>query len=140
MRYLLAIALLAAGACATSEGPNCGGTAPMHGTWDFAGIRTTLPGSTLTGTLDVTVVSGCQFSGALAIVETPASNPAFSYEGNLFGSAVNDSVINFDAQFPERPVRTHIGVVHGDSVSGDWIEGTGTSAIRGTFRAHRTAP
>ena len=140
MRYLLIVALVAVGGCATSEGPSCGGTAPVHGTWDYAGTRTTLPGSDLTGTLTVSSVTGCQFSGTLEIVETPSSSPSFSYAGTIFGTAVNDSVVDFDAQFPEHPVRTHIGVVHGDSVAGDWIEGTGTSAIRGTFRAHRTAP
>src|SRR5690349_9151817 len=61
----LGLAVLAG--CITSEGPDCGGTATVGGTWDYHAVQTSPPpGSTLTGTLEISTVHGCEFSGDLS--------------------------------------------------------------------------
>lgn len=144
MKTLLFLAIVAAGAtaCSGSDGVDCGGTAPVAGTWDYQGAQTApAPGSTLAGTLDVSDVNGCTFSGTLSVAETPDGGGAVvNRAGPLFGIAVSATVVNFDVQFTPGVARTHVGTVTGDSLTGTWIEGTGSSAPRGTFRAKRTGP
>jgi len=142
VRALLFLAVVAAGAtaCSGSDGVDCGGTAPVAGTWDYHGAQTTPPpGSTLTGTLDVSSVDGCTFDGTLSVAETPEGGGAVvNRAGAFFGIAVSATVVNFDVQFTPGVARTHVAEVTGDSLAGTWIEGSGSSAPRGTFWAKRT--
>jgi hypothetical protein len=137
----LAIVLALVG-CAETTGPDCGGTAPVDGDWEYHAEQTTpLPGAMLVGELAVSEVDGCDFSGALSVDETPnGGGSTVTYAGPLFGIAVNDSVVNFDADLKDGPARVHTAQVFGDSLAGEWIEGSGGSALRGTFWARRITP
>lgn len=141
-RALGVVIALALAGCAGSEGPDCGGIATVGGVWEYHGVQSSPPpGSTLVGTLDISEVDGCDFSGSLSVDETPSGGGAVeSHSGPLFGVAVSMDVINFDVQFEPGVGRTHVAEVFGDSVAGEWIEGAGVSAPRGTFWARRTAP
>jgi hypothetical protein len=133
---------LAIGACAGSDGPDCGGTAPVAGTWEYHAAQTNpAPGSTLVGTMDISEVDGCDFSGSLDVDETPNAGGAVEpHSGPLFGLAVSPTSISFDVQFEPGVGRTHAAEVVGDSLDGEWVEGSGVDAPRGTFWARRTAP
>lgn len=133
---------LALAGCAGSDGPDCGGTAPVIGTWEYHATQTNpAPGSTLVGTMDVAEVDGCDFSGTLDVDETPnGGGPVEPHSGPLFGLAVDPATINFDVQFEPGVGRTHVAEVVGDSLSGEWVEGSGVSAPRGSFWARRNAP
>ena len=141
MKNLLWLPLaLALAACLKTEGPDCGGTAPVAGVWEYHGtMNTPSPGATSDGTLDVDGVDGCEFNGTLSITETPNGGGApATLAGPVYGFAVNATVINFDAQFSGGNTRTHVAEVFGDSLAGEWIAGSGSSAPRGTFWARRT--
>ena len=141
MKHLLWLpAALALTACLKTEGPDCGGTAPVAGTWEYHGTTDNpLPGATSTGTFDVDGVDGCEFNGTLSLTETPNGGGApMTLAGPVYGFALNATLVNFDAQFGGGGTRTHRGNVIGDSLAGTWTEGSGTSAPRGTFWARRT--
>ncbi len=144
MRALLFLAVVATGAtaCSGSDGIDCGGTAPVAGTWDYHGAQTApAPGSTLAGTLAVSSVDGCTFSGTLSVAETPeGGGSVVNHAGAFFGIALSTTVVNFDVQFTAGTPRTHVATVTGDSLAGTWIEGTGSSAPRGSFWAKRPGP
>lgn len=143
MRRLLLVPIaLGLAACAGSDGPDCGGTAPVAGTWEYHAVQDAPPpGATLVGTLEVFDVSGCEFTGALSVDVTPnGGGPGFALAGPFFGIAVSSSVVNFDAQLNPGVTRTHVADVISDSLAGEWIEGSGTTAPRGSFWARRTAP
>lgn len=143
MRTILSLAALAVIAgCVTSEGPDCGTGAPVAGTWELHGVQVApVPGGTFVGTLTVGAANGCSFNGDVSIELTPnGGGGTLSLTGPLDGTSVNDSLVNFDVQFPDRTAWTHIGKVTGDSLSGDWYEGVGPSAPHGTFWAKRAAP
>lgn len=129
-------------ACAKSQGPDCGGTAPVAGTWEYHGTQTTPPpGDTLVGTLTVNDVSGCDFSGSMSVDQYPLGGGGVTtLAGTLFGVAVSANVVNFDATLNGGTPRTHVAEVFVDSLNGNWVEGSGTSAPRGTFWARRTGP
>ena len=136
---ILLSAALVLGGCVTDSGPSCGGDAPVLGAWEYHGTQTTpAPGATIVGTLEVSEVNGCEFSGSLSLDITPAGGgDLYSVAGPIFGVAVSDSVVNFDAQLTGGAPRAHVAEVHGDSLAGDWIEGSGGSAPRGPFWARR---
>ena len=143
MRRLLLVPIaLGLAACAGSDGPDCGGTAPVAGTWAYHAVQTDPPpGATLAGILAVPGVSGCEFTGTLSVDVTPnGGGSVVTLAGPIFGIAVSGSVVSFDAQLGLGVTRTHTADVVGDSLAGEWIEGSGTSAPRGTFWARRTAP
>jgi len=137
----LSIALVLA-ACAKNEGPDCGGTAPVAGTWEYHGTQTSpAPGDTLKGTVTISDVSGCDFSGAMSVDQYPLGGGGMTtLAGTLFGVAVSVDVINFDATLNGGTARTHVAQVFTDSLDGNWVEGSGASAPRGTFWARRTGP
>lgn len=134
--------VLALAACAKNEGPDCGGTAPVGGTWEYHGVQTNpLPGATLDGTLTVSDVSGCEFSGSMSVDQTPMGGGSVTIlAGTFFGVAVSADVVNFDATLNGGTPRTHVAQVFGDSLDGNWVEGSGASAPRGSFWARRTGP
>ena len=129
-------------ACAKNQGPDCGGIAPVAGTWDYHGVQNTpAPGSTLTGSFNVSTVDGCVFSGSMDLTDTPNGGGAVTVlTGPFFGIAVSPTVINFDAQLGAGTARTHVAEVFGDSMAGQWVIGSGASSPRGTFWARRTGP
>jgi hypothetical protein len=133
---------LALAACAKNQGPDCGGTAPVAGTWEYHGLQSTpLPGDTLVGTVTVSDVSGCEFSGSMSVDQYPLGGGSTTVlAGTFFGVAVSSDVINFDATLNGGTARTHVAQVIVDSMSGTWVEGTGAGAPRGTFWARRTGP
>jgi hypothetical protein len=129
-------------ACSGSNGADCGGVAPVEGSWEYHAIRTAPPpGSTLDGTLEVLEVDGCDFNGSIAVDETPIGGGEVApLAGPFFGIAVSPTVVNFDVQFTPGVGRTHVAEVFGDSMAGEWIEGSGRSAPRGSFWARKNAP
>lgn len=133
---------LALVACAKNQGPDCGGTAPVAGTWAYHGVQTyPAPGDSLVGTVTVSDVSECNFSGSMSIDQFPLGGGGVTtLAGPLFGVAVSTAVINFDATLNGGAPRTHVAQIFGDSLSGNWIEGSGSGAPRGAFWARRTAP
>jgi hypothetical protein len=137
--YLVPAALALLG-CVGSEGPDCGGTAPVGGMWEYHGSQTSPPpGASLEGTLDISSVDGCDFGGSLSVDETPTGGGEVeTHSGPVFGVAVSPDVINFDVQFEPGVGRTHVAEVFGDSLAGEWVEGAGVGAPRGTFWARRT--
>ena len=133
---------LALAACGKNQGPDCGGTAPVAGTWEYHGTQTVpSPGATLAGTLTVSEVTGCDFNGSMSVDQTPMGGGSVTtLAGTLFGVAVSADVINYDVTLTGGAPRTHVAEVFGDSLNGTWVEGSGTNAPRGSFWARRTGP
>lgn len=141
-RPLFLALVIALAGCVKDQGPDCGGTAAVGGTWDYHGIQNAQPpGSVLTGTLTVSDVSGCNFSGSMSVNDTEnGSGTVTVLTGTFFGVAVSADVVNFDATLNGGTARTHSAEVFGDSMSGTWTQGSGPSVPRGTFWARRTGP
>lgn len=133
---------LALVSCGKNEGADCGGTAPVAGTWEYHGTQTVpAPGATLAGNLIVSEVTGCSFNGSMSVDQTPMGGGSVTtLAGTLFGVAVSADVINYDVTLNGGAPRTHVAEVFGDSLNGTWVEGSGTLAPRGTFWARRTGP
>lgn len=132
-------AALALGACVKDNGPDCGGSAPVEGTWEYHATQTNpSPGAAIAGTLDIPPVDGCEFTGTLSVDVTPDDgSETYTLAGPIFGVAASGTVVNFDAQFSGSDARTHVAEVFGDSLAGEWLEGSGGAAPRGPFWARR---
>ena len=139
---LLVVTACGLAACAAEGGPDCGGEAPVLGTWDYHAVQTSpAPGSTLDGTLSIPEVSACDFSGSLNVDETiNGSGDMVTRTGPVFGVAASAMSVTFDAEFDDGTDRIHGARLIGDSLAGDWVDGGGGSSPRGTFWARRTGP
>jgi hypothetical protein len=119
------------------ESPADEGEAPFSfvGTWNYEATQTA-PFATLAGALSITAQTGRDFSGSLDVIETDGSGSR-PRNGPVSGRVLDSITVDFDA-FLDVTARRHFGIVRGDSVQGNWVEGAGGPA--GSFTGERVAP
>jgi hypothetical protein len=123
----------------------CGGitdtgapAADIVGSWKYTGTYSGAP-TTIDAVLKLTPQSGARFAGTFDAEEVDARGTRSHIIGVVSGTAVDLSTLDFDVSL-QGASRHHMARVHGDSITGTWIE-TDASSITatGTFRAARTA-
>lgn len=109
----------------------------VAGTWSYAGSRSG-QGTTTTGTLALTQDRTVRFNGTLDATELDPLGNVRRVIGVVSGRTVDDATIDFDIIVDPTVTRHHSGAVHGDSLTGTWVELSDQGiAASGSFRAHR---
>jgi hypothetical protein len=138
MRRILLPALLVSVVAGCIRDDGGGVDAPIGGTWDYEAIQTVpaAPATTYSGTLEVPNVGDGSFTGTLSGTTTVTGGATTPFGGAVTGTSIDEQTVDFDA-FLSGPTtgRRHVGVITGDSLVGQWVEGGG--ALQGTFRASR---
>ena len=138
MKWLPMSVGLGALACASSTGPG-GPTVSVVGTWNYVADQQA-PAARISGTLVITSQSGESFQGSMDVVENDSTGPSNVHlSGVVSGQTVDSNHVDFDA-FLHPTGRRHLGIVAGDSMTGDWVEPNGANPYSGSFRAARVSP
>lgn len=131
----LLVAALALASCSLST-ESVGPVADVRGTWTYTGSQVT-PTLQLAGTLFITGQSGDQIAGTLSWTEQDALGNVIVRGGEVTGTVIADSDIDFDVVLTDE-VRRHIAVINPDTLEGIWaVPGAPNS---GEFRAVRNLP
>jgi hypothetical protein len=109
----------------------------VRGTWSYAAAQAGQPVTT-DGTLVLTQDSTVRFSGTLDASERDARGDVRRVIAVVSGRTVDATVVDFDMVLAPTSSRHHTGEVHGDSLSGSWVELTDRGVVAsGTYHAHR---
>lgn len=131
----MTLLMLALGACtsSTDQGPP---PVVLTGTWGYAGTQT-VPSAQLAGTLVVSSQAGHTFTGSFAATESGPGIPTNSLSGTVQGRALDSVGLDFNVVV-NGVARRHVGLVHGDSLTGNWaVENDPAASAAGTFRMRR---
>jgi hypothetical protein len=121
-------------ACAGSTDA-CTSGPDIAGTWTYQANRESPTPGTIAGSL-VIASSGCSdFHGAMDVVETLATGESHRITGPISGT-VDGTLVTFEATLSGGS-REHLARLDGDSLSGSWIESSGTIPGSGEFGGHR---
>ena len=122
---------------ACNVGAGTGPASAISGVWHYAGSQDSPAIAQLDGSLSWSdVASGPgTFEGTFSIVET-ASGVQRTLVGASAGQLVADSIADFDLSVSLGASRHHLGVLRGDSISGQWTE-LGGNGAGGRFVLHR---
>lgn len=130
------VALLVATAC-SNPAESCDGTNGMAGQWSYHAVRESPQAATISGTLAVSSATCSDFQGALDVVETLAGGEQRRLTGPVYGT-VDGELVRFDASVTGGS-REHLARLAGDSLSGSWVESSGTIPGSGEFGGRRQA-
>ena len=121
--------------CASPVGAD--GNAPdLRGTWSYQ-AQQNAPVLSLSGTMEISGQNGRTFNGQLQVIETNLAGVQRQLSGIVSGTAPNAATVDFDA-FLEQTGRRHVGRVAGDSITGSWVDDSGSDVPRtGTFKLRR---
>lgn len=109
----------------------------VGGTWTYAGSRTGQSAPT-TGTLVLTQDRTVRFDGTLDGTELDALGNVHRVIGVVSGRTIDESTVDFDIIVDPTVTRHHDGAVHGDSLTGTWVELSDRGVVAsGSFRARR---
>lgn len=121
-------------ACTDSTEP-CGTPVRVAGTWAYRALQTTPATATISGTLRLMTSACGQFTGSLDATEVDVSGGTTRMVGDVSGSLVDSTTVEFDVFLPARS-RQHLAVFRGDSLQGDWFE-PASGGANGSFVARR---
>jgi hypothetical protein len=109
----------------------------VRGMWSYAAVQAGQPVTT-EGTLVLTQDGTVRFSGTLDASERDTRGDVRRLIGVVSGRTVDASVVDFDLVLDPTSSRHHTGEVHGDSLSGTWVELNDRGVVAsGTYRARR---
>jgi len=125
-------------ACSSSTAPG-GPTVSVVGTWNYIAVQQA-PAAGIAGTFVITSQTGASFQGSMDVVENDSAGPSNVHlSGVVSGQTLDSNHVDFDA-FLHPTGRRHLGIVVGDSMTGDWVEPSGATPYSGSFRAARVSP
>ncbi|HEY0994518.1 MAG TPA: hypothetical protein VGD77_00875 [Gemmatimonadaceae bacterium] len=133
--FALVAALVATG-CATTTTELS--VPSIVGTWSYVGQRTSGPSNVVryNGRLNVRNQQGMAFDADFAAEALTAQGSVTLVTGLVVGAFASREALDFDVQVGEATL-THVGRLHGDTISGSWI---GSDNAQGTFVAVRQRP
>ena len=140
-RCLVALAVATASSlssCASPTGTDATlALVSVRGSWSYASSDAGRATAT-TGTLALSQDSTVRFNGTLDANETDGRGQVRHIVGIVNGRTLDATLVDFDLAVDASVIRHHTGSVHGDSLTGNWVElsDAGVSAA-GTFRARR---
>ncbi|HSQ32206.1 MAG TPA: hypothetical protein VLN49_20260 [Gemmatimonadaceae bacterium] len=109
----------------------------VRGTWSYVAVQAGQPVTT-EGTLVLTQDSTVRFSGTLDASERDTRGDVRRVIGIVSGRTVDATVVDFDMVLDPTLSRHHTGEVHGDSLSGTWVDLTDRGVVAsGTYHARR---
>lgn len=122
-------------ACDLSPGPD---TFALRGAWDYEATQQVPASTTIAGSMTwAGAGSAGTFEGAASWLEQLPGGSVHSLAGALSGELMQDSIVDFTVQLGTA-ARWHVGVLRGDSISGSWADGAGSTAS-GTWVARRAS-
>ncbi len=123
--------------CITATTDGSTALVSVRGTWSYAAVQAGQPVTT-EGTLVLTQDSTVRFSGTLDASERDTRGDVRRVIAVVSGRTVDATVVDFDMVLDPTSSRHHTGEVHGDSLSGTWVELTDRGVVAsGTYRARR---
>ena len=123
--------------CAAATTDSATALVSVAGTWTYTGSRAGQTAPT-TGTLALTQDRTVQFSGTLDASERDALGNVHRVIGVVSGRTIDAATVDFDIIVDPTVTRHHDGTVHGDSLTGSWVELGDRGVVgSGTFRARR---
>jgi hypothetical protein len=132
---LVAATALVAGACA-SPTASCDAAGAVTGHWSYAATQETPVHGTLTGSLVISSQTCTDFQGALDVIERLTTGESRRIAGPVSGSLVDTDVARFEVTLGGVG-REHLVRLHGDSMSGSWVETGGSLQGNGRFGGRR---
>lgn len=136
-----AVAMAVVLALAACTGSTDTGPPPvvLTGSWGYAGTQV-VPTAQLVGTLVVSSQAGHTFSGIFSATQSGFGIPTAVLNGTVQGTAVSGDALDFNV-IVNGVTRRHFGLIHGDSVVGNWQDQDNTSGLAGSFRMrHLSTP
>ena len=131
---LATVLFVTASGCSDAVVP-CDTPVPVAGTWAYQAQQTAPASATITGTLRFSGTACGQFTGSLDASVLDASGGTARIAGDVSGSLVDSTTVEFDVLLPGRS-RQHLAVLRSDSLKGDWFEPSAGGAS-GSFVARR---
>ncbi len=130
------VAMVVAG-CTSSTSPSRIAL-DIAGTWQYVGHEASPTPATIDGHVAFTVDSTGTFTGDFAATVTVAGDPGTTLEGPLTGQSLDRQSLSWDVALSPQVVRRHVGTVAGDSMTGSWVDETGSGpGASGDFTAVR---
>jgi hypothetical protein len=110
----------------------------VAGAWTYAGTQETPSPATLNGTVTWRGVSGGDdaFEGTFTVVQQVPGGVLQTISGPGAGEIISDTIADFDLTV-SGVERRHIGILRGDSISGDWAVLTAGQSASGKFVLRR---
>ena len=138
IRRLLPAAVVVLLAIACGETPTDEGPArfPLARDWHYTADQLPLTRTRIEGEIRFTFQSGLRFDGAVDVKETDDFGQIERRTGLVSGRFRDSLNVDFDLRL-DNEVRRHVGRIAGDSITGDWIQQSGTSSASGGFRMTR---
>jgi hypothetical protein len=145
MTRLAARATCVFGACLVLSQIGCGvattdstlALVNVSGTWSYVGSRSGQSVAS-SGALVLSQDRTVQFSGTFDASEQDASGQIQRIVGVVSGRTIDETAVDFDVVIDPTLTRHHAGAVHGDSLTGTWVELSDRGvAASGSFRARR---
>jgi hypothetical protein len=124
--------------CSVTTDPGRAG-APIVGSWTYSANQATPAAAGLQGVLSFSAQSGANVSGSMDVLETDASGLQRRLAGPLSGKTIDSTTLDVEVTIADVS-RRHVGLIRGDSITGNWIElpiNGGAISASGTFRAKR---
>jgi hypothetical protein len=139
-RFMVRLAAIAAAtivvACSSSTDVTIAQVS-VRGTWSYVSNESGRATSSV-GTLTLAQDSTVRFSGTLDAKENDERGQIRRVLAVVSGRTIDATLVDFDVVVDPSVARRHTGSVRGDSLTGNWVEVSGTGiAASGTFRAHR---
>ena len=109
----------------------------VAGTWSYVGTRSGQSAAS-SGALVLSQDKTVQFSGTFDVSEQDASGEIQRVVGVVSGRTIDATAVDFDVVLDATLTRHHTGAVHGDSLTGTWVELSDRGVVgSGSFRARR---
>ena len=133
-----AVAAVIAAAC-TGDSAGPPGTAPVAGTWQFAGQQTGSAVIGIAGALVLVSQTSTTYTGTIDVVQSAPGVASVRLAGPVSGRMAGGSNVDFTST-TSGASRQHVGTLVADTMAGSWVEisAAGGISASGTFRAVRT--
>jgi hypothetical protein len=132
---VIVVVATAAAGCA-SPTASCEGAGSVTGHWSYSATQETPVAGSLTGSLVISSHNCTDFQGALDVVEQLSTGESRRVAGPVSGSLIDGDVARFEVTLGGVG-REHLARLHGDSISGSWVETGGSLQGNGHFGGRR---
>lgn len=134
---LASCVLLSQLGCVTATTDSTLALVNVAGTWSYVGSRA---GQSIasSGTLALTQDRTVSFAGTFDATEQDVTGELHRVVGVVSGRTMDATSVDFDVIVDATVTRHHTGEVHGDSLTGAWVELSDQGVVAsGSFRARR---
>jgi len=130
-----AVAVALTVACSSPTG-SCEVAGGIVGQWNYQATQESPRRGTVAGSLVIASSNCADFQGVMDVVETLSSGESRRIAGPVSGTLIDQSLVQFEASVGGGN-RAHFARLAGDSITGSWVESSGTAVGTGQFTGRR---